>query len=204
MPLIPLFVQNEVGADAANRASAFAFCAPFDHVLPPADSAISGADQQHLLGCYSGIAFSVISAQIVDEEEGWGYVCYSVKTLLGFAIGAGRSLFGAPAPNHRWVLDRLMVAPLDTSTATSKWYTLKFYDGNPNGIPAGPEITTVPRFSRCMGAAAKDRTLDIRDLGLRFNENIDVWLIAKTNMDELWLRVCAQGHSERASGRRIA
>ena len=59
MPLIPLFIQNELNADAANRISAFNFCNPFDHILPVPDGTVSALDRQHLWGMYAGIAAAV-------------------------------------------------------------------------------------------------------------------------------------------------
>lgn len=44
---------------AAARVSAFNFCNPFDHVLPPADGTIGKLDRAHLWGLYSGIAIGV-------------------------------------------------------------------------------------------------------------------------------------------------
>jgi len=56
MPLIPLFIQNEVTGDASSRLSAFNFCDPFDHILPISDGTVIARDRQHLWGMYSGIA----------------------------------------------------------------------------------------------------------------------------------------------------
>ena len=58
MPLIPLFVQNELDAsdtDLDNLLSAFNWCNPFDHILPFADGTIGETDRAHLWGVYSGI-----------------------------------------------------------------------------------------------------------------------------------------------------
>ncbi len=61
MPLIPLFVQNEIQATvaAAKRMSAFNFCNSSDHILPIADGTVSAADRHHLWGMYSGILATV-------------------------------------------------------------------------------------------------------------------------------------------------
>jgi len=40
---------------SGNRASAFNFCNPFDHILPPVDGDIENLDRQHLWGLYTGI-----------------------------------------------------------------------------------------------------------------------------------------------------
>ena len=59
MPLIPLFVQNELDAsDAglANRLSAFNWCDPFDYILPFADGTVANVDRAHLWGMYAGIS----------------------------------------------------------------------------------------------------------------------------------------------------
>ena len=40
----------------ATLVSAFNFCNPFDHILPPADGSINRTDRAHLWGLYSGIA----------------------------------------------------------------------------------------------------------------------------------------------------
>lgn len=53
--IIPHYVQNELPAVAANRASAFNFCNPFDHVLPIADATVSSDDRAHLWGIYIGV-----------------------------------------------------------------------------------------------------------------------------------------------------
>ena len=58
MPLIPLFVQNELDASDANladRLSAFNWCNPFDHILPFSDGTINAGDRAHLWGMYTGI-----------------------------------------------------------------------------------------------------------------------------------------------------
>lgn len=63
MPLIPLFVQNELDAsdtNLANRLSAFNWCDPFDHILPFTDGTVGAGDRAHLWGMYAGI--SLISA----------------------------------------------------------------------------------------------------------------------------------------------
>ena len=60
MPLLPLFIQNEVGAGAGDRLTAFNFCNPFDHILPIANSVVSVSDRAQLWGLYSGIAIGVI------------------------------------------------------------------------------------------------------------------------------------------------
>lgn len=63
MPLIPLFIQNEVGSGAADRLSAWNFSDAGDHILPFSDGSISNLDRQHLWGMYTGIA--VIAAPVV-------------------------------------------------------------------------------------------------------------------------------------------
>lgn len=59
MPLIPIFVQNELDTsdtDLAERLSAWNFCSADDHILPFSDGSISNLDRQHLWGMYAGIA----------------------------------------------------------------------------------------------------------------------------------------------------
>lgn len=85
MPLIPLFVQNELQAAAANRLSAFNFCDPFDHVLPFSDASIGALDRQHLWGLYAGIAAGAPVAAVV------------VPTLVGNNFGPPGFLFGRQA-----------------------------------------------------------------------------------------------------------
>lgn len=77
MPLIPLFVQNELQAAAANRLSAFNFCDPFDHILPFSDGTIGKTDRAHLWGLYSGIevagelAAGTLPATRIVEDTAW-------------------------------------------------------------------------------------------------------------------------------------
>ncbi len=65
MPLIPLFIQNEVEGIDIERMSMFNFCDPFDHVLPFVDNEIDSVDRQHLWGLFSGIE----AAPPSDAEE---------------------------------------------------------------------------------------------------------------------------------------
>ena len=61
MPLIPLFIQNELDSgdvDLAKRLSAFNFCNPFDNILPFTDGSVGSEDRAHLWGLYSGISIS--------------------------------------------------------------------------------------------------------------------------------------------------
>jgi len=55
MPLIPIYIQNELNSNEGSRASAFNYCNPYDHVLPPVSGTIGAADRQHLWGLYIGI-----------------------------------------------------------------------------------------------------------------------------------------------------
>lgn len=66
MPLIPLFIQNEVDAGDADLLSAFNFCDAGDHILPFSDGSVSDLDQQHLWGLYTGI---VVAAPVVPTPE---------------------------------------------------------------------------------------------------------------------------------------
>ncbi len=47
------------GFDPTNRMSAFNFCDPYDHILPPSNGTISEMDRQHLWGMYVGIAADI-------------------------------------------------------------------------------------------------------------------------------------------------
>ena len=61
MPLIPLFIQNELeSGDGDELISQFNFCNPFDTIFPIADGATSQLDKQHLWGLFTGIATLVI------------------------------------------------------------------------------------------------------------------------------------------------
>lgn len=62
MPLIPLFIQNEVGAGDADLLSAFNFCNPFDHILPFSDGTVSDLDMQHLWGMATAIPVEITGA----------------------------------------------------------------------------------------------------------------------------------------------
>ncbi len=80
MPLIPIFIQNELDTsdtDLANRLSAFNFCDAGDHILPFSDGSVSGLDRQHLWGMYTGI-----SASTVEADQG--------QTSLGHLSGIFR------------------------------------------------------------------------------------------------------------------
>jgi len=80
MPLIPLFVQNELDAsdtDLADRLSAFNFCDPFDHILPFSDGTVSALDRQHLWGLYTGIAAAAAASA-------YAVMCDQAVFFLGF------------------------------------------------------------------------------------------------------------------------
>lgn len=77
MPLIPIFVQNELNASEGSRVSAFNFCNPFDHVLPPVDGSIGALDRQHLWGLYIGIPTSDVTVGIVKYVTRWYYRIYT-------------------------------------------------------------------------------------------------------------------------------
>lgn len=66
MPLIPIFIQNELDTsdtDLAERLSAFNFCSADDHILPFSDGSVSNLDRQHLWGMYTGIVAAGVVAQ---------------------------------------------------------------------------------------------------------------------------------------------
>ncbi len=67
MPIIPIFIQNELQSGAADRLSAFNFCDPFDHILPFADGTVAALDRQHLWGMYKGIAVGGVSPTLYYE-----------------------------------------------------------------------------------------------------------------------------------------
>ena len=81
MPLIPLFVQNEVEADAADRLSAFNFCNPFDYILPFADGTISALDRRHLWGMYTITVDVILLANIAGRNPALDSVAGTVPKI---------------------------------------------------------------------------------------------------------------------------
>lgn len=111
MPLIPLFIQNELDAgDDPERWSAFNFCDPFDAVLPFANSEISALDRQHLWGLSTGISAAIgpteeadvthtlqIARRLVRHKFRW------ISDADGNALSDSVAIFGT--------LDRLVTQP---------------------------------------------------------------------------------------------
>lgn len=58
------FNPGATPAKKAARMSAFNFCNPFDHILPPTDSTVSALDRQHLWGLYIGITVAVTGGPV--------------------------------------------------------------------------------------------------------------------------------------------
>lgn len=85
MPLLPLFVQNEISNTLAARMSAFNFSNAWDEILPPPDNTISALDRQHLWGMYIGIPAVLVVAVV-------GSATVTVFTQPSLSVGAIDSL----------------------------------------------------------------------------------------------------------------
>ncbi len=69
------------GFNPAARMSAFNFCNPFDHILPPSDGTVSALDRQHLWGMYIGIVAGA-PADVVVEDDGSWYVIHRAARVV--------------------------------------------------------------------------------------------------------------------------
>lgn len=73
MPLIPLYIQNELEADDALHLSLLNFCTVFDEVLPfPWVGSPSEGDKAHLLGLASNISIGappVVSRKLLRKDK---------------------------------------------------------------------------------------------------------------------------------------
>jgi hypothetical protein len=67
----PLGTEEGITAADADLLSAFNFCNPFDTVLPPPDSDVSGLDMQHLWGLSTSVAVGALGVSMLDYGRGF-------------------------------------------------------------------------------------------------------------------------------------
>ncbi|MFQ5472968.1 MAG: hypothetical protein ACE5FA_08815 [Dehalococcoidia bacterium] len=112
------------------------------------------------------------------------------NTVTGAANGASAKLFDAIDGFTRTVIDDVLFSMNSTATGAGANF-IQFYNGDPSGsgTPLGPAVavSTGGNGSRCIW---------VRDIGLRFNRNTEVWVFFTmtniTNCD-----VFVNAHDER-------